>query len=207
MRLTRTTLRPRAAATATLTNHNIATRPRAPRSLTNSGGALEALLAARGVAVQHAGGDYSGGQCGDTRHGLQCTNASSPSWLAFSGQFDLAHMNFGLHDLADYGPQLPQLPIPQYTANLATIFKRVAAKAKAVMWTSTTPCPDVPTSYGRTYELVVEYNKAAAAALTAAAAPAPLLVNDLFAAFIAHCGDHVRTGGVRACGRSPARPL
>jgi len=67
------------------------------------GGALEKLLTARGVSVQHAGGDYSGGQCADTRNGLRCSNASAPSWLAFDGTFDVIHFNFGLHDVANCG--------------------------------------------------------------------------------------------------------
>ena len=149
------------------------------------GGVLAALLTTSGIAVQHAGGAFSGGQCGDTRRGIICTNLTGESWLSVSG-FDLVHFNFGLHDLADYGPTLPTLPIPQYQANLLAIYNRIASNSKAVMWTSTTPVPNVPTSYNRSYAAAVEYNAAALAVLTGASKN--LLVNDLWSAFIAHCG-------------------
>ena len=55
------------------------------------GHALEQLLEAKGFAVQHAGGDYSGGQCGDTRLGLTCSNLTGPGYLNFAGTFDLIH--------------------------------------------------------------------------------------------------------------------
>jgi hypothetical protein len=74
------------------------------------GHALELLLAAKGVYAQHAGGEFSGGQCGDTRQGMLCTNATGPGYLNFSGTFDLIHFNYGLHDLANYSPALPPLP-------------------------------------------------------------------------------------------------
>ncbi len=83
------------------------------------GGAAEKLLAAAGVTTQHAGGDFSGGQCADTRHGLTCANATGPGWLDFEGTFDLIHFNFGLHDLANYSAELPRLPIPIYSVSLS----------------------------------------------------------------------------------------
>ena len=63
------------------------------------GHALEALLSARGYAVQHAGGDFSGGQAGDSHMGVLCTNESySGSYFAglpAGAQFDLIHFNYG----------------------------------------------------------------------------------------------------------------
>ena len=53
------------------------------------GGALEALLAAKNIAVQHAGGNFGGGQAGDTRLGLKCTNLTGAGYLDFSGTFYL----------------------------------------------------------------------------------------------------------------------
>lgn len=150
------------------------------------GVALRALLENAGVAVQHAGGWFSGGQCGDTRLGMACTNASgvsSESYLNFVGTFDLIHFNWGLHDLADYGPALPQLPLPVYGANIAKIAARLSQRAKQIMWRTTTPCPNVTTSYGRTYDLVVDYNKEALASL-----PAGILVNDMWSDMIDYCG-------------------
>ena len=55
------------------------------------GHALEQLLRAKGVAVQHAGGDETGGQAGDTRLGLLCTNQTGPGYLDFEGSFDLMY--------------------------------------------------------------------------------------------------------------------
>lgn len=241
------------------------------------GGALEKLLAPVGIVAQHAGGEFGGGQCGDTREGLVCTNASNPlGYLpeSFKGTFDLisfkcvftttclfschlvplslslsfshsaplllfqllylthasfslsplpsrlpSPISYGLHDLADYGPALPQLPVnecalrltmrwgaTQYhpphilsslcadAANIVTIYKRLRARAKKVMWTTTSPCPDVPTSYGRTYDLPVEYNAHALAALKASLpAGEEVLVNDLWTAMIGKCGVRYKT--------------
>jgi hypothetical protein len=61
------------------------------------GHALELLLQAKGVSVQHAGGDFGGGQCGDTRQGLVCTNTTGPGYLNVAGKWDLIHFNYGLH--------------------------------------------------------------------------------------------------------------
>ena len=157
------------------------------------GGALEKLLAAAGVSAQHAGGDFAGGQCGDTRLGLKCTNLTGPGYLDFAGTFDLIHANWGLHDLADYGPTLPQLPLSVYGSNLETIYGRLAKRGKQIMWTATTPCPDVPTSYNRTYDSVIAYNKEALAALTRANGGTPPAVNDLWSDFIAHCGERYKS--------------
>jgi hypothetical protein len=152
------------------------------------GHALEVLLAAKGVYVQHAGGDYAGGQNADTRTGLRCTNATGESYLNFTGTFDLIHANWGLHDCANYSPELPTLPLPIYGANLVELFSRLAKRSKKVMWTSTTPAPNVPQAYNRSYAAVVAYNAEARSVLRAAVAPAALLENDLWSAFIAKCG-------------------
>jgi len=157
------------------------------------GHALELLLAAKGVYAQHAGGEFSGGQCGDTRQGMLCTNATGPGYLNFSGTFDLIHFNYGLHDLANYSPALPPLPLPAYRANIEAIFARLQARARRVMWTSTTPVADVPQPYNRTYESAVEYNREALEAVTAANGGQAPLVNDLWGAFIAHCGARYKS--------------
>ncbi len=94
-----------------------------------------------------------------------------------------------MHDLANYAPTgLPPLPLPAYSANIATIFTRLQSKARLVMWTSTTPVADVPQPFNRTYDSAVEYNAAALAAVTAANGGKMPLTNDLWAAFITHCG-------------------
>jgi hypothetical protein len=93
-----------------------------------------------------------------------------------------------------YGPSgLPPLPLPAYSANIATIFQRLATKAKNVMWTSTTPVADVPQPFNRTYDSAVAFNKAALAAATAANGGKAPLVNDLWTDFIAHCGARYKS--------------
>lgn len=92
-------------------------------------------------------------------------------------------------DLANYSAALPRLPLPIYGSNLQTIYARLASKSAKVMWTTTTPCPNVPTSYGRSYVLVEEYNKQALDSLTAVAGGS-LLVNDLWTAMVDFCGQH-----------------
>ena len=88
----------------------------------------------------------------------------------------------GLHDLANYGPALPPTPLPQYGDNLRTIYNILSKHAKLVMWTSTTPCPNVTTSYDRSYDKVVAYNARAVEALQPLAKT--WLINDLFSDFI-----------------------
>jgi len=61
------------------------------------------------------------------------------------------------------------------------------------VWTSTTPAPDVPQAFNRTYAAVEKYNAAALAALTAAAKPGALLVDDLWGAFISRCGAEYKS--------------
>lgn len=171
------------------------------------GGALRDLLTANGIASQHAGGWYAGGQCSNTPKGLACTlpNETSTNWLGVVGadgkpaMFDICHGNFGLHDLVaactngQTGECEEHVDLPVYGDNLFTIFDRLRPVCKKFMWTSTTPCPNVTTSLGRTYDLVVQYNQQAVLALSAAAAPGQLLVHDLWSDFIAHCGAYYTT--------------
>ena len=96
--------------------------------------------------------------------------------------------NFGLHDLETAGPTGPfAVPPANYTANLASIWERLAQTGAKVIWCTTTPVlfqttPN-PCKYCRNESSVVKYNALALEALTAAAAktPAtPLRVNDLY---------------------------
>ena len=162
------------------------------------GAALQTLLEAQGIAVQHAGGWYAGGQCSNTVKGLLCTNVSTPnSYVVIpgGGEFDLVHYNYGLHDLvaACVPPATGEceehvnLGGP-YGANVVELYRRFRAVSKLVMWVSTTPVPNVTTSMGRTYELAVAYNAEARTALAQHLAPLPPLVNDLWSAFIGVCG-------------------
>ena len=119
-----------------------------------------------------------------------CRSAARSSALAAHLPPPPTHTHPRAQDLANYGPSLPPTELPQYGENLALLYRRFAAHAKAVMWTSTTPCPNVTTSYDRTYDKVVAYNARAIEALAPLAKPAALLVDDLFSAFIGACGDH-----------------
>ena len=162
------------------------------------GTALRELLESEGVAVQHAGGFYAGGQCSNTIKGLLCTNASTPdSYVVIpgGGQFDLIHFNYGLHDLVAAcvppatGECEEHVDIGgPYGRNIIELYRRFHTISKLVMWVSTTPVPNVTTSMGRTYELAVAYNEEARNSLAGYLAPAPLLINDLWTAFIGVCG-------------------
>ena len=96
------------------------------------------------------------------------------------------HINYGLHDL-EGDNSTEHVDIAVYAANVVTLYQRWAARATSVIWASTTPVPNVTTSYGRTAQLAIDYNAAALAALTTAVGPT-LLVDDLWAAVIAKCG-------------------
>lgn len=166
------------------------------------GGVLHTLLQNAGVAVQHAGGFFSGGQCSNTVKGLLCTDPKTPNnYLNYTGGglFDLVHVNYGLHDLVaacvngSTGECEEHVNInpPDYGRNLVTLYHRFSTIAKKFMWTSTTPVPNVPTSMGRTYQLAVDYNKQAYEYLSQAS-PAGLLVNDLWTNMIKHCGEEYK---------------
>lgn len=76
---------------------------------------------------------------------------------------------------------------PVYAANLVTIYQRLAARARNVIFATTTPVPAVPTSLGRTYAAAVAYNAAGVAALQGSVGPS-LRVDDLWSAAISFCG-------------------
>jgi hypothetical protein len=69
-----------------------------------------------------------------------------------------------------------------------TLAKALLASANAVIFTATTPVPNVTTSLGRSYELAVAYNDAAAAAFKSAGLP--VVFNDVWTPFVAHCGAY-----------------
>ena len=107
-----------------------------------------------------------------------------------------------------------------YGNNLVELYRRFEPVAKQFVWVSTTPVPNVTTSMGRTYEIAVAYNKQAldflstyvsgsacnaprhsrarAPARSRALTPlrrrtADLVVDDLWAAFIASCGAYYKS--------------
>lgn len=158
------------------------------------GAVVQQLLTPKGVFVQHDGGWFAGGQASNTAKGMICTdtaanNSANNPYLDFTGTFDVIHFNYGLHDL-EVGPGTEHVDIAVYGQNLATIFSRLLPRTRKLIWASTTPVPNVTTSYGRTYELAVQYNAQALTSLQAAASAAgvELLVDDLWTAVIEYCG-------------------
>jgi len=163
------------------------------------------MLMNKSINVWHSGGWDLGGQASNTVKGLLCTNTSTPgNWLNVTGgkQYDVVHFNFGLHDLVDAGSVsldpaegAVHVEIPQYKLNLAELYRRLSGIGKKLIWTSTTPCPNVTTSMGRTDLKVRAYNDAAKEALAAAAAAAgrPFLEDDLYAAVEKYCGRDYKT--------------
>ena len=96
------------------------------------------------VSVWHNGGWGNGGQASSTRKGMNCTNnATAGNWLDFSSTLDVVHFNFGLHDLVDprstEGPEAVNLTV--YNGFLQQIYAHFSARAKHVIWATTTPCP------------------------------------------------------------------
>jgi hypothetical protein len=152
---------------------------------------VQQILASHGVACTHAGGWYAGGQCSNTVKGLLCTNSTSANnWLNVTGTYDVIHFNFGLHDLVDCNdnPECSEgVSLQQYGLNLQTIYARLAPRAKHIIWTTTTPVPNITTSLGRTYARAVEYNTQALTSLKAVAG-SKLIVDDLWSDVISQCG-------------------
>eukprot|EP00947_MAST-08B_sp_MAST-8B-sp1_P002166 g2166.t1 len=143
------------------------------------------------VSTWHAGGWESGGQASNTAKGLKCTNSSTDgNYLNFTGQYDVIHFNWGLHDLDDR----EFVDLDTYAGNLEVLFARLAPRAKQMIWASSTPCPNVTTSMGRTDQRVRDYNAAALAALKAAAAEVgtKLVVDDLYSAVVGYCGKNYK---------------
>eukprot|EP00051_Salpingoeca_urceolata_P030048 m.7999 g.7999 ORF g.7999 m.7999 type:complete len:271 (-) comp3087_c0_seq2:8-820(-) len=164
-----------------------------PPSPGGYGDSSRKILEAKGVTVWHNGGWWTGGQASNTVKGLACTNASADgNWLNVTGTYDVIHFNFGLHDLVAEGPGegREHVPIPQYGTNLADIYRRLLPHAKHVIWATTTPCPSIKTSMGRTEGNVTLYNAEALRVLqdAARAASTDLIVDDLHAAVDGYCG-------------------
>jgi hypothetical protein len=154
---------------------------------------VQQILGGKGVFAQHGGGWFSGGQASNTPKGLNCTDASNPDGYlpsSFQGTFDVISFNYGLHDLVNCSdnPECSEhVDIPTYAQNVATIYARLAARAKTVIFQTTTPVPNVTTSLGRSYQSAIDYNLAAIQSLKAASGGA-IVISDLWSAVIKFCG-------------------
>jgi hypothetical protein len=149
----------------------------------------QALLAASGVYAQHAGGEYKGGQGFSTLRGLNCTDSTRPGTYFNpppTKPFDLIYFNYGLHDADNLTSEA--VPVEQYAANVATIYRRLGSFSKSVMWRTTTPVGWQVSDTGETFARVHAYNAAANASLVAAAQPGRLLVHDLWTDMVDVCG-------------------
>ena len=163
------------------------------------GAPARAMLLNQSISPWHSGGFEKGGQASNTVKGVLCTDPHTDgNWLNFTGTYDVIHFNFGLHDLVDAAPSgegTEHVNLTQYGKNLVTIYNRLAARAKKVIWVATTPCPNVTTSMGRSDAKVRAYNARALEVLQplAAKSGAALLIDDLHAAVDGYCGVNYKT--------------
>lgn len=102
------------------------------------------LLGDEWMVWKNGGFAHKQGQGGSTELGLFCTDPSTPdNWLASSRrepQWDVIHVNFGLHDVGD-GTSLET-----YERNLRALHARFQTRARRVVWATTTPVPDLTQS-------------------------------------------------------------
>lgn len=82
-------------------------------------------------------------------------------WLG-DQQWDIVHFNFGLHDLKRDDGVTRQVSPEEYEKNLRIITRKIKAKAKRVVWASTTPVPEGKTNPPRSPADVPLYNEIAA---------------------------------------------
>ncbi len=99
--------------------------------------------------------------CGPTSRGV----ANLEAWLG-DGEWDVIHLNFGLHDLKKLEDGSCQVPIEQYEENLEQIVVRLKQTGAEVVWASTTPVPDPVNGPPRASEDAIAYNQVAAAVMT-----------------------------------------
>ncbi len=104
---------------------------------------------------------------GPTTNGLE----KLKQWLG-DGQWDLIHLNFGLHDLKFIGPEgqnladpedpanKRQVPLDEYEKNLRALVLQLQATGAKLIWRNTTPVP--PGARGRVVGDAAKYNEVAA---------------------------------------------
>jgi hypothetical protein len=108
--------------------------------------------------------------CGSTLSGIQNLDL----WLG-SGQWDVIHFNFGLHD--------SQTPIPKYERRLREIITRLKATGAKLIWATTTPRPVHSPEDAELASSDVRLRVAAARIIE----ENDIAVNDLFSAVLPHC--------------------
>lgn len=107
--------------------------------------------------------------------------AKVDQWLG-DRQWDLVHVNFGLHDLKREDGQNRQVSPEDYERNLRDIVRKLKAKSKYVVWASTTPVPEGKVSPHRVPSDVPLYNAIAAKVMRDEHVP----IDDLYAFTLPH---------------------
>ncbi len=125
-------------------------------------------LAARKALSGKANVHRAPANCGPTSTGLKKIDV----WLG-EGKWDVIHFNFGIHDR--------NTPVADYTQRLEQLVERMQKTGAELIWTSTTPIPDVP-SKKQTAASIVERNRAAAAIME----KHNITTDDLFTAVTPH---------------------
>ena len=120
--------------------------------------------------------------CEGTKRGVQMID----EWLA-SGDFDLIHFNFGLHDLKHVHPETgrnsvdpshpQQSDIEEYEANLKVIARKMKESGAKLIFATTTPYPDKPGGPLRRADQPAKYNEVARQIMEENGVP----INDLHA--------------------------
>ena len=106
---------------------------------------------------------------------------------------DVVHLNCGLHDLRiERGRKESAVPLPQYRANLDTVFRRIRDEANPVIiWATTTPVNErwhrEKKDFDRLESDVDAYNQAAGEIANRMEIP----INDLYAVVMEHGRDTI----------------
>ena len=94
---------------------------------------------------------------GPTSNGVQHIG----EWLG-SGNWDVIHFNWGLHDLKIGNDGVRQVPIAEYERNLRELVGRMRKSGARLIFASTTPVPEAKVNPPRVNADVIAYNKVAA---------------------------------------------
>lgn len=90
---------------------------------------------------------------GPTKNGT----ANIDKWLG-SGQWDVIHFNWGIHDLKFMPDGKRQVETADYEANLRTLVARMKKTGAKLIWATTTPIPKGPLVPDRKFGEEAEYN-------------------------------------------------
>ena len=130
---------------------------------------------------------------------------------------DIVHLNCGLHDLRiERGRNERAVPLPQYRANLDTIFGRIRNETDAaIIWATTTPVNErwhrEKKDFDRRESDVAAYNQAAGEGANRMDTP----IDDLYAVVMEHGRDtilspdgvHYGEAGYKLLGRAVAEAI